>query len=116
MEFSLAVYPVASNLRSQLNIWYLDDGVVGDPGTVLRDLHTLINAENDFCVQLNLEKCEMFICGGSIEQQTSLKQPVEKIYSRLLWPASEAVTLLGAPLLNEAVPLVLDEKRRQLSD
>ena len=47
--FALAIHGVTSEVKSDLNVWYLDDGCVGgDPQTVLSKLVTLPSLGMDY--------------------------------------------------------------------
>ena len=52
--------------KSEVNLWYLDDGTVcGDPKTVQEDLQRILEASNPLGLSVNSEKCEIFTITGS---------------------------------------------------
>jgi hypothetical protein len=54
MIFSLAIQPIILSLDSQLNIWYLDDGILADyPEVVLSDFKKVINLSRKIGLELN---------------------------------------------------------------
>lgn len=60
--FSLAIHPVITALNSKFNIWYLDDGTIGDDATsVLNDLKSIKEQFKQLGLQLNFSKCELFL-------------------------------------------------------
>lgn len=55
--FSLAIHPIITNLKSKLNMWYLDDGTFGgDVETVLDDFLFLKEKFNEIGLQINSNK------------------------------------------------------------
>ncbi|XP_049886408.1 uncharacterized protein LOC126380870 [Pectinophora gossypiella] len=55
--FSLAIHKIIVELKSTLNIWYLDDGTIGGkPEDVLQDLETLIPRFKDLGLVVNPSK------------------------------------------------------------
>lgn len=60
--FSLAIHPIISELNSKFNVWYLDDGSLGgEASSVLNDLSTIVNKFQAIGLELNTNKCELFI-------------------------------------------------------
>jgi hypothetical protein len=57
--FSLSIHSIIERLWSHLNIWYLDDGTLGDSvESVLKDLETIIVELVNFGPSLN---CSSFL-------------------------------------------------------
>ena len=79
------------------------DSVLGDLDTVVVQCATL-------GLELNLSKCEMFVFGGSRAEQQRAKLIARKSCPELKFSVSEGLMLLGAPVLAEAVPAVIQEK------
>lgn len=64
--FSITIQPLVSSHTSPLNLWYLDDGCLGgDPDVFMDDSQTIHGAQDDYGLQLNINKCEAFIIGGN---------------------------------------------------
>jgi hypothetical protein len=60
--FSLGVDAVARQARSPLNIWYLDDALIGgNQDDVLSDIQFLIPELNSLGLEVNDAKCEIFL-------------------------------------------------------
>ena len=56
--FSLAVDPIAKNVHSEFNIWYLDDATIaGTEETDLSDLRTLKTRFDEIGLKINDAKC-----------------------------------------------------------
>lgn len=68
MIFSLAIHLIISKLQSKLNIWYLDDGTLGDtPQKVLSSLAIIKENAKSRGLELNGEKCELYFCNGKFD-------------------------------------------------
>ena len=58
--FCLTIHPLVSQLESELNIWYLDDGTIGDIAEVVRRDLEVVNREGaELGLQLNEQKSEV---------------------------------------------------------
>ena len=102
--FSLGVHELATNLSSLLNIWYLDDATVGgDASTVLDDFRTLIRESGRLGLSLNRDKCELILVNPD-ERAESVINSFKAVAPEIHHTSVEEVTLLGAPLLDTAVP------------
>lgn len=43
--FGIGIHPLGSELESEVNLWYLDDGTLGrNPEVVIRDIETVLAA------------------------------------------------------------------------
>lgn len=55
-------------LNSGLNIWYLDDGSLGDHLDVVLNDFILLNAlSKEIGLDINPSKCEIFFCFGEVD-------------------------------------------------
>jgi len=60
--FALAIHRVTSEVKSDLNAWYLDDGCIGgDPQTVPRNAAIIRNGLSSVGLEINNSKCELLI-------------------------------------------------------
>ena len=106
--FSLTIDEVIKSLQAELNIWFLDDGTLGDSATqVIEDLDRLLLQFPELGAILNGCKCELTPLCHTDEQ---LRQTVELFRRRLptikiIMPDEQS--LLGSPLMDAAVPAVL---------
>ena len=109
--FSLGIHEMASGLNSELNIWYLDDvTLMGDPQEVLRDLRKLQTESREIGLELNNDKSEVIIIGGTIEERDAVGDLFDQCIPGIRRiPFSEA-TLLGSPLGGGGVGRVLMEQ------
>lgn len=61
------------NLRSELVTSFLDDDALGGkPDAVTHDLTTIIHESKICGLELNINKCEMYVLGGSFEEKQSI--------------------------------------------
>ena len=91
--FCLTIHSIVSQLRSELRIFYMDDGTLGGSlDDVLDDLHTVRNAAEDFGLHLNLTKSEV-ICVDPRTKDTMLNAAHD-----LCIVSPDQATLLGSPI------------------
>lgn len=99
--FSLGIQKIISNLKSPLNMWYLDDGTIGGtPDEVRGDLLSLIPQFEKVGLKMNAGKCEFFPCdptGLTSFSSLSTVLPGLKVVN------SDSFTLLGSPIFPSAV-------------
>ncbi|XP_061709915.1 uncharacterized protein LOC133519817 isoform X2 [Cydia pomonella] len=110
--FSLAIHPVISQLTSELNFWYLDDGTIGgSKSSVLADLKTLIDRFAEIGLSINFKKCEMFISEAiPPNTRSTLINEINQLTPNISILSRETLTLLGAPILDESIPLSINSK------
>ena len=109
--FCLVTKELSKSLQSPFNCWYLDDATLGDDmDSILEDLDTVVVQCATLGLELNLSKCEMFVFGGSRAEQQRAKLVARKSCPELKFPVSEGLMLLGAPVLAEAMPAVMQKK------
>ena len=62
--FSLAIHSLATSLISDLNLWYLDDGIIGgNVSQVFTDFQTIKRLSPSLGLRLNIAKCELVTVG-----------------------------------------------------
>ena len=106
--------------KSEVNIWYLDDGTVcGDPKTVHEDLTRILEASNPLGLSVNSGKHEIFTIPGDgrEEIQSDTQRVLENIQEDM--PRTRMVNknnllLLGVPICEKAIEGVLLEKLQDL--
>ncbi|KAF2885104.1 hypothetical protein ILUMI_21068 [Ignelater luminosus] len=83
MTFSLAIQPIIDELKSELNVFYLDDGTLSnDPEVVLFDFMNLIGRSQELGLQVNSMKCELYFCSGApVFEEAFLEFTTEKFKS-----------------------------------
>ena len=105
--FSMCIQKLISNLKSELNIWYLDDGTLaGDPDTLISDFETILIEGEKLVLFLNPEKCELY----ALDPEDKFKGIAPKI---MVVNAAE-LTMLGVPILVDAYNSVLNKKALEL--
>lgn len=54
--FSLAIHPIITKLKSELNLWFLDDGTIGDyPDIALSDIILFTKLAKEIGLEINLQ-------------------------------------------------------------
>lgn len=119
--FSLGIHPIISSLDCNFNIWYLDDGTLGgQPDVVLGDLKVLIDRFNAIGLELNFAKCELYIHPSiSPDKRHDIISKFCDVAPNIQIATDASLRLLGAPLLDDSVPLFIKEqvdKFQQTSD
>ena len=110
--FCLAIQEMVSNLNSDFNIWFLDDGSLGGPPVlVLNDLKMIIEKSSDLGLKLSFSKCEMMILGGGNMQEIS--KTFNAVAQGIVIKDVE-IDLLGSPLTDSGIPSAIDSKRKIL--
>ena len=101
MIFCLTIHPTVLQLNSRLNLFYLDDGILGDePTTVLQDLQKIVEDCKSIGLEINPNKCELYFCSYRDENVIAA---FEKIAPGIKVISRSNFTLLGSPLMLEAV-------------
>ena len=113
--FSLGIDSIVREIDSEFNVWYLDDGSIGDtPERVLSCVRELIDNFRAVGLEINRGKCEMVILNHSREEELQTKEMFGGLLPDLkVIPLSES-NLLGAPLFEEGVSAVISERREAL--
>ena len=106
IAFALAVNTCAQNLKSPLNIWYLDDATVGGSvADVVADLRTISRTLPDLGLKLNAAKCEVTVLDDpGEEQQASLIREVKSVLPNISETPVSRLHLLGSPLHEGGIP------------
>lgn len=111
--FCLVINGLVQSLKSPINSWYLDDGTFCGPGgTVMEDLRKVIAAESEIGMTLNPSKCELRVAGGGSERWN---EAFSDLLPGLKLLQDSECLLLGAPLTDEAIPIVMDKKVGEIS-
>ncbi|XP_063389112.1 uncharacterized protein LOC134674887 [Cydia fagiglandana] len=111
--FCLAIHQIICEVKTPLNVWYLDDGIIGgSPDVVVQGLNTLIPALKEIGLEINPSKCECFTCGGI---PTEALAEIEAVLPGMRLIDKSSFSLLGAPVFSEGVSSVLQLKRQALS-
>ncbi|KAF2878652.1 hypothetical protein ILUMI_27520 [Ignelater luminosus] len=101
MTFSLAIQPIIDELKSELNVFYLDDGTLSDdPEVVLSDFMNLINRSQELGLQVNPMKCELYFCSGEVD--TNIFTRFQDVAPGIKAVSKKNLSLLGAPVLEKA--------------
>lgn len=110
--FSLAIHPVITKIKSKFNVWYLDDGSIGDEAsTALQDLDSMIKEFQNIGLELNFSKCELFINPNlPTDKQTDIHSKFNSLAPGIKILNKSSLRLLGSPVLDESIPKYIDDE------
>ena len=113
--FSLVTRRLSAAMISPLNCWYLDDGVIGgEIAGVAVDLETVVEEGKAVGLELNMAKCEVFIFGGDDDTRDQTTEEAERLFPGVQFPTASELSLLGAPLLPEALETAIEQKKKTI--
>ena len=113
--FSLGIDEIAQRVDTELNVWYLDDGTIGDsPEKVFTCLQRLVNDLGEVGLVVNREKCELLMLNHTEEESIITRDLFEGLMPGLRVVPVEDSNLLGAPLMERGIPAAVAEKREDL--
>ena len=111
--FSLGIDHIVNGIKSEVNLWYLDDSNIADsPQVVLKDLQFIITELNKIGLTLNSSKCEL-IC-MNLEESESVINKFENILPNLKVTSIENLMILGAPVSAHGVRVEIQSKLNAL--
>jgi len=110
--FSLALFPIIKSLKSDLNLWYLDDGTLcGDLEAVLSDFKYIIVHSKKIGLEINYKKCEIsLISNNNFSQDVSHFKEFISLAPDLKIVPKNNLYLLGCPLSEHGVGHALRKK------
>ena len=96
LVFCAASLKLAKSLKSELNIWYMDDGTLGgDVDVLLEDLDTVRQIGSELGLALNEHKCELITDDPSVITKFRIVAPTIQHIE------PHQAMLLGAPIGND---------------
>jgi len=116
--FALAIHGVTSEVKSDLNVWYLgDDCIGGDPQTVLSKAAFIRNGLSSVGLEINNSKCELLIVNHTTSQERSQTiKLLQDVFPSISITAPNIWQLLGSPLHQDSAPLHLEAKTKMLDN
>jgi hypothetical protein len=108
--FCLTVMALVKRIKSQCNIWYMDDGAIGDNvDALLSDFRMLMDESRKLGLIINVTKCEI------ITDNVEVLQKFRDVAPDIKHVKTAAAMLLGAPIGSEqSVDDVLKAKLEEL--
>ena len=102
--FSLAIHDIASSIKSNFDVWYLDDATIaGDPRSVCDDIKKCSCMLADIGLILNPSKSELVNLGLDESAFVRETQCIKSILVNVSFIKKEDVILLGSPLTSTAI-------------
>jgi hypothetical protein len=109
--FSVGIQPLVNGCKSSLNIWYLDDGSVGgDQTVVLDDFKSILAASEQYGLSVNDAKCELAFMRDDDPDRDEITERFRQLAPGIKVLPKDTLTLLGAPILDASVDVVLAQK------
>lgn len=113
LAFSLAIQPIVEEITTDLKVWYLDDGTIGDDQHVVyENFKLIIEHSKSLGLKINPSKCEIFFCSGIVDESVVEKfneiSPGIQVFDR------SNLTLLGSPIFDECFETLAEEKLSSL--
>ena len=110
MLFCLTIHPMVEKLRSELKVFYLDDGTLGgNLEDIIRDLQLVEKEAAELGLQLNRSKSEL-LC-----EDPTTRDQLLKVVPGLQVIGMDQVEILGSPVGSmTSVDVVINEKIRLL--
>ena len=109
--YSLAYRNLTKSLKSELNLWYLDDGTIADDlDVVLADYKKILEAAESLGPPVNPNKCELYRINPESDECKDALEKFCEITEGVRLIEDHELTLLGAPILPEAIEGVLVPK------
>ncbi|XP_055332311.1 uncharacterized protein LOC129584218 [Paramacrobiotus metropolitanus] len=113
--FCLVLQFIVNKLNTYLNAWYTDAGTLGgSPSDVIRNFLLLIEKAKTIGLEVNIAKCEVFLCGGTEAQRTSAAYDFTNLFPGIAIVSADKLNLLGSSLLPAAVIPMINDKISQL--
>ena len=112
--FALAIDPIIRAVKSPMNTWYLDDGVLAGPTHIVaRDLQALLPKFKATGLELNPNKCEVTYL-SPVSQSTIANSQLKSLLPGLKITPITELTLLNSPILPDAISNAIDDSSRTI--
>ena len=112
--FSLAIQSLINECKSELNIWYLDDGTLAENAEkVLSDFNKIINAKETLGLETNSSKCELFFINLN-DQSPHILTKFNPLSSGIKHLEINNLSLLGSPIHQSTIETFLSHKLEDL--
>jgi len=113
--FSLGIDSLTRRVNTEFNVWYLDDGTIGDsPEKVFSSLQRLIHDLREVGLEINQTKCELVIINHSREEKLRTEGLFRELLPELKVVHLSDSTLLGAPLSEGGISTAVRERQEDL--
>ena len=100
--FSLGIDHLIKSLKSEVNLWYLDDSNLADsPEVVLEDLQTIVRELNKIGLSINPSKCEVTCV--NLENPESTIDGFKQILPNLKITSIDESIILRSPIVSQGV-------------
>ncbi|GBP37073.1 hypothetical protein EVAR_19202_1 [Eumeta japonica] len=115
LMFILTIQNVITQLISSLNLWYLDDDMIGgNPKSVERDVLSLIPRSATMTLHVNTDKYEFFACSNSVRSCLTCFQSILPGFRKLrpdMIDWKRDFNILSSTIFSDAIPKVLESRQ-----
>lgn len=102
--FSLGIDELTREIDTELNVWYLDDGTLGDvPEKVVACVSSLVDRLRGAGLEINGQKCQLTILQHTREEAVETTEMFRALLPEVEIVPESGATLLGAPLSEEGL-------------
>lgn len=109
--FCLVILPIILKLKSEINVWYLDDGTIaGSPELVFEDFEFIEKECSKVGLNVNYKKCEFSILSNNSTVKSKIFSKFKSLTSQFSTINLENLNLLGCPLSNFEIEKCLNKK------
>ena len=114
--FCLAVDEATRKVDTEFNVWYLDDGTIGDtPDKVYTVIEQLVDGFREMGLEINQDKCELVILSHTLEERERTESLFRGLMPEIKVIALSDASLLGAPLSEGGASSVMAAKCEDLN-
>lgn len=109
--FALTLHPIILQTKTELNLWYLDDGTIaGSSQNVLDAFNQIKESSEAIGLQINQKKCEFTVLGEDGPATSQARNLFSNCLPDIRAMKDNESTLLGAPLNDNSARNVLEQK------
>lgn len=103
-SFSIGLMKLSHSLKSSLNSWFLDDGVIGDVfSVILQDIRRILAFSNESGLSVNPAKCEVYFINTPPDAKEKMLEELNDMLPGIKVLDDESFNLLGAPIMKEGI-------------
>ena len=107
--FSLGIDHIVKGIKSEMNLWYLDDSNMADsPEVVLADLRFLLGELEKIGLSINAGKCEL-TCLNTVDPNTVIES-FKLLLPNLKVTSIDESIILGSPIADQGVRTEIESK------
>lgn len=108
--FCIGLKRITHVLSSMLNVWFFDDGTIGDEfNVILQDVEKVLAFCSESGLTLNPAKCEVFFINATESERNEMLGKLNLLLPGIKLIDAASFQLLGAPILSDALAEMLTD-------